>query len=73
MAWQLRRAPLTTRRLFRRVIQFGTEGKIGFVDHLHGCRPRPEEDAAGRPFVLDIVSYQHPDHDTTTRPEERNS
>jgi hypothetical protein len=48
------------------VIQFGTERKIGFVDHLHALPARQtEEDAPANPFVLDIVSYQHPDHDTT--------
>jgi len=55
------------------IIQFGTEGKIGFVDHLHELPARAtEEDAEAAPFVLDIVSYQHPDRDTATWPEERN-
>jgi hypothetical protein len=30
-----------------------------------------EDDAEAAPFVLDLVSYQHPDHDTATRPEEK--
>jgi hypothetical protein len=52
------------------VIQFGTEGKIGFVDHLHELPARlTEEDAEAAPFVLEIVSYQHPDHDTSVWPE----
>lgn len=46
-------------------VQFGTEGKIDFVDHLRELPGhRTEEDAAEAPFVLEIVSYQHPDHDT---------
>ncbi|KQV11219.1 aldehyde-activating protein [Rhizobium sp. Root1203] len=56
------------------VIQFGTEGKIGFVDHLHELPARlTEEDAEAAPFVLEIVSYQHPDHDTSVWPEEERS
>ncbi|HCL64159.1 MAG TPA: aldehyde-activating protein [Rhizobium sp.] len=52
------------------VVQFGTEGKIGFVDHLHALPGhRTEEDAEEAPFVLEIVSYQHPDHDTETWPD----
>jgi hypothetical protein len=52
------------------VIQFGTEGRIAFVDHLHELPARQtEEDAEAAPFVLEIVSYQHPDHDTATWPE----
>jgi hypothetical protein len=52
------------------VIQFGTERKIGFVDHLHELPARvTEDDAQAAPFVLEIVSYQHPDHDTAAWPE----
>jgi hypothetical protein len=54
------------------VIQFGTERKIAFVDHLHALPARvTEDDAEAAPFVLDLVSYQHPDHDTATWPEEK--
>ncbi|MBO9123338.1 MULTISPECIES: GFA family protein [unclassified Rhizobium] len=54
------------------VIQFGTERKIAFVDHLHELPARvTEDDAEAAPFVLDLVSYQHPDHDTATWPEEK--
>jgi hypothetical protein len=54
------------------VIQFGTERKIDFVDHLHELPARvTEDDAEAAPFVLDLVSYQHPDHDTATWPEEK--
>ncbi|SMD07367.1 GFA family protein [Rhizobium sp. RU36D] len=52
------------------VVQFGVEGKIGFVDHLHVLpERRTEEDAESAPFVLEITSYQHPDHDTDRWPE----
>lgn len=55
-------------------VQFGVEGKIGFVDHLHQLPGRlTEEDVEEAPFILDIVSYQHPDHDTTTWPAEKES
>lgn len=52
------------------VVQFGVEGKIGFVDHLHELpERRTEEDAESAPFVLEITSYQHPDRDTDRWPE----
>ncbi|MFK0330336.1 GFA family protein [Rhizobium sp. NPDC090275] len=51
------------------IIQFGTERKIDFVDHLHELPARvTEDDAEAAPFVLDLVSYQHPDHDTAEWP-----
>lgn len=51
------------------VIQFGTERKIDFVDHLHELPARvTEDDAEAAPFVLDLVSNQHPDHDTAEWP-----
>ncbi|ENN86305.1 hypothetical protein RHSP_35474 [Rhizobium freirei PRF 81] len=54
------------------IIQYGTEGKIDFVDRLHLLPGRStEEDVAQAPFVLDIVSYQHPDYDTSSWPEEK--
>lgn len=52
-------------------IQFGTEGKVAFVDRLHALPGRTtEEDLEEAPFVLQIVSNQHPDHDTVTWPPE---
>ncbi|HUH50142.1 MAG TPA: GFA family protein, partial [Mycoplana sp.] len=52
-------------------IQFGTEAKIAFVDRLHTLPGHTtEEDAEEAPFVLEIVSHQHPDHDTVTWPPE---
>ncbi|WP_454848864.1 GFA family protein [Rhizobium binxianense] len=53
------------------VVQWGTEGKIGFVDRLHELPGHAtEEDLAAGSFLNEIVSYQHPDHDTETWPPE---
>jgi len=54
------------------VIQWGVENKIGFVDHLHAL-PQEETlaDMTSASFIADLVSYQHPDHDTETWPEEK--
>ncbi len=49
--------------------QFGTEAKIGFVDRLHTLPGHvTEEDYDDAPFLKDLVSYQHPDHDTDVWP-----
>jgi len=47
------------------VTQYGTEGKLPFVDHLHAL-PGHEtmDDIADAPFLADLISNQHPDHDT---------
>jgi hypothetical protein len=51
------------------IVQFGTEAKIGFVDTLHTLPgERTEDDVENAPYLLEIVSYQHPDHDTETWP-----
>lgn len=56
---------------FPPVVQFGVEAKLGFVDHLHELRGETTDaDAEAAPYVLEIVSYQHPDHDTETWPPE---
>jgi hypothetical protein len=53
------------------VIQWGTEAKVGFVDGLHGLPgQRTEEDQAAGSFLTEIISYQHPDHDTADWPPE---
>lgn len=50
-------------------VQFGTEGKVAFIDHLHELPGHPtEEDLEQAPFLADIVSFQHPDHDTAEWP-----
>ncbi|RYE59752.1 MAG: GFA family protein [Rhizobiaceae bacterium] len=48
-------------------VQYGTEGKIPFVDHLHTLPGHDTmDDIEEAPFLSDIVSNQHPDHDTQT-------
>ncbi len=50
-------------------IQYGVEGKIGFVDHLSDLpERRTEDDIEAAPFLAGIISYQHPDHDTERWP-----
>ncbi|WHA40284.1 GFA family protein [Agrobacterium larrymoorei] len=54
------------------VIQWGTENKIGFVDRLHLLPgEETEADVTSASFIADLVSYQHPDHDTAEWPEEK--
>lgn len=52
-------------------LQYGTEAKIPFVDHLHEL-PGHEtsEDLTDAPYLADLVSCQHPDHDTAMWPPE---
>jgi hypothetical protein len=48
-------------------VQYGTEGKVAFVDHLHTLPGHDTmDDIDEAPFLSDIVSNQHPDHDTQT-------
>ncbi|MCF6370621.1 GFA family protein [Rhizobium halophilum] len=52
-------------------IQYGVEGKIGFVDHLSDLPERStQDDIEAAPFLAGIISYQHPDHDTERWPRE---
>ena len=50
-------------------IQWGVESKLAYVDHIHEL---PQEqtlsDPVAAPFLNDLVSYQHPDHDTDRWP-----
>jgi hypothetical protein len=48
-------------------IQYGIEAKLPFVDHL-GALPAHHtmDDLAEAPFLAEIVTNQHPDHDTDT-------
>jgi hypothetical protein len=50
-------------------IQWGVEAKLTYVDHIHEL---PQEhtlsDTTAAPFLVDLVSYQHPDHDTDRWP-----
>lgn len=49
----------------RPVVQFGVEAKVAYVDHLHELPGRDTmDDVEAAPFLADMVSYQHPDHDT---------
>jgi hypothetical protein len=52
-------------------IQWGVEGKLPYVDHvadLPGVHTLEDPDAIE--FLTNLVSYQHPDHDTETWPPE---
>jgi hypothetical protein len=52
------------------IIQFGTEAKIGFVDHLSALPQRATmDDINSAPFLADIRSNQHPDHETESWPQ----
>lgn len=50
-------------------IQWGAEAKLPYVDRVHEL---PQEDTmadiASAPYLAELVSYQHPDHDTETWP-----
>ncbi|MDJ0932142.1 GFA family protein [Breoghania sp.] len=50
-------------------IQFGMESKLPYVDRLH-CLPgmTTEEDPDIANIIDNLVSYQHPDHDTRDWP-----
>ena len=53
-------------------IQWGIEAKLPYVDTIHdlpGEDTMADQDAAS--FLADLVSYQHPDHDTDHWPPER--
>jgi hypothetical protein len=55
-------------------LQYGTEAKISYVDHLPELPGHPtEEDLANAPFLATLVSYQHPDHDTENWPTEKDA
>lgn len=50
-------------------IQYGIEAKLPFVDRLGSLSAlRNEQDAEAGDFLLQIVSHQHPDHDTSEWP-----
>ncbi|HWK13385.1 MAG TPA: GFA family protein [Rhizobiaceae bacterium] len=49
--------------------QWGIEAKLPYVDAVPTLSAeRTEGDIAGAPFLTDLVSYQHPDHDTDQWP-----
>lgn len=50
-------------------VQYGLEGRLPFVDGLSALPgTRTEEDVAASPFLDELVSFQHPDHDTARWP-----
>jgi hypothetical protein len=50
-------------------IQWGVESKLPYVDHVHELPQEPTlSDPEAAPFLADLVSYQHPDHDTESWP-----
>lgn len=50
-------------------VQWGTENKLAYVDRLAALPGHHTlEDIADAPFLADLVSHQHPDHDTDTWP-----
>ena len=52
-------------------IQYGIEAKLPFADRLHALPGiRTEDDVEAAEFINEIVSYQHPDHDTAAWPPE---
>ena len=54
------------------VVQFGTEARLALFETLHTLPGHAtEDDLEAAPFLADIISYQHPDHDTETWPQRR--
>ncbi len=50
-------------------IQYGIEAKLPCVDRLHELPARDTmEDISAAPFLADLTSCQHPDHDTEVWP-----
>jgi len=50
-------------------IQWGTEGKLPYVDAVHELPGEPTmADITDAPYLADLVSYQHPDFDTEQWP-----
>ncbi len=51
-------------------VQFGVEGKVPFVDTIPSLPQRHTmDDITAAPFLGDVVSNQHPDHDTDRWPQ----
>jgi len=46
-------------------VQYGIEAKIAYVDHLHELPGHDTmEDVENAPYLTDVTSFQHPDHET---------
>jgi len=55
-------------------IQYGIEARLPFTDRLRDLPGiRTEDDLEAAEFINEIVSYQHPDHDTSVWPPEDRS
>jgi hypothetical protein len=53
------------------VIAWGIEAKLPYADDMPSLPGRATpEDAADAAYLADLVSYQHPDHDTESWPQE---
>ena len=52
-------------------VQFGVERKLPYVDSVPDLPARATtDDFEAEPFLRDLVSFQHPDHDTDAWPRE---
>ncbi len=50
-------------------LQWGVEGKLPYADHVPSLpSSRTEEDIKDATFLAELVSYQHPDHETEEWP-----
>ena len=50
-------------------VQFGVEGKLPYADRIASLpNHRTLDDIAAAPFLAELISYQHPDHDTDAWP-----
>jgi len=50
-------------------LQYGLEAKLPFLAGLFALPgTRTEQDVSATPFLAELVSYQHPDHDTASWP-----
>ncbi|MER9712703.1 GFA family protein [Mesorhizobium sp. M0213] len=55
-------------------IQWGVEAKVPYVDHVHELLGEETmADVSSASYLADLVSYQHPDHDTEQWPPEEKS
>ena len=53
------------------VVQWGVEAKLPYVDSIPSLPGhRTQEDIAEAPYLAEVHSFQHPDHDTESWPPE---
>src|SRR5688572_25725517 len=51
------------------IMQWGIEAKLPYADHVPALpAERTLTDSEAAPFLADLISYQHPDHDTESWP-----